>query len=272
MSVIILDRNVINLIKEVNSGKIITDSNKLDMLQQLQNLDLPQNRISPIFSIIEGQKGRIENFQEKRDTAKIETTELEVFFKNATVDKYPMDNIGSLYASLDVDRSYLDTKIAIGKFLKRASNLLRAPVSETNREKIANDLIVLARECKISSHEGGKFALLLGFLCLYRDNNALKIIKFKKAKKMNLYNALSDIFHFINFIKIKAYLAAFHSSTHIKFITLDKPLDSLFSYIGEVSKRDIADQNLVGYKLVFSEKLTSILPNNILEKLQQYER
>lgn len=271
MSVIILDRNVINLIKEVNLGKSITDNNKLDMLRRLKELDSVQNKISPIFSIIEGQKGREENFQEKRETAEIETDELKKFFKNAIIDTYPLNNIGSLYASLDVDRSYLNTKVAIGKFLRKASNLLKNSISGINREKIADKLLVLAKECKISSHEGGKFALLLGFLCLYRDNNALKIIKFKKSKKINLYNALNDIFHFINLIKIRAYLANLDGNVNVSFLTMDKALSGLFSYIKDAHKKDINDQKLVAYKLEFSETLTSILPNTILEKFISFD-
>ena len=66
MPVIILDRNVISLIKDVNSGKVISDSNKLNMLSQLRELDIPENKISSIFSIIEGQKGRVETLEEKK--------------------------------------------------------------------------------------------------------------------------------------------------------------------------------------------------------------
>ena len=271
MSVIILVRYVIYLIKEVNSRKSITDINKLDMLQQLKNLDSAQNKISPIFSIIEGQKGREENFQEKRETAEIETEELKKFFKNAVIDTYPVNNIGNLYASLDVDRSYLNTKVAIGRFLRKSSDLLKNTVSKTKREEIANELIILAEECKISSHEGGKFALLLGLLCLYRDNNALKIIKFKKSKKINLYNALNDIFHFINLIKIRAHLANLDGNVNVSFLTMDKALSGLFSYIKDVHKKDINDQKLVAYKLEFSETLTNILPKTILEKFISFD-
>ena len=271
MPVIILDRNVISLIKEVNSGKEIIDNNKLNMLSQLKELDVPRNKISPIFSIIEGQKGREESFEEKRNTAEIETNELKKFFKKAIIDTYPLDHIGHLYASLDIDRSYLNTKIAIGKFLKRASKLLSNPVSENKRRSIADDLIELAKECKIASHEGGKFALLLGLLCLYRDNNALKVIKYKKAKKINLYNALNDIFHFINFIKIKAHLANLNSSTIIRFITLDESLNGLFSYIEGVSEKEIDDKKLVAYRLIFSKEIKTKLPNDIFEMFQQYD-
>ena len=71
MPVIILDRNVISLIKDVNSGKVISDSNKLNMLSQLRELDIPENKISSIFSIIEGQKGRVETLEEKESVAQL---------------------------------------------------------------------------------------------------------------------------------------------------------------------------------------------------------
>lgn len=271
MPVIILDRNVISLIKEANLGKVISDSNKLNMLSQLNELDIPENKISPIFSIIEGQKGRKESFEEKRNTAEIETDELKKFFKKAIIDTYPLDHIGYLYASLDIDRSYLNTKVAIGKFLKRASKLISNPISENKRRSIADNLIELAKECKISSYEGGKFALFLGLLCLYRDNNALKVVKYKKAKKINLYNALNDIFHFINFIKIKAHLANFHSFTAIRFITDDKSLSGLFDYVEDISEKVIDDKKLVAYKLNFYQERIKFLPNDILEIFQKYD-
>lgn len=269
-NIILLDRNVISLIKDINSGKAITDSNKLCMADRLRKLDSSENKISPIFSIIEGQKGRPENLQEKEETAEIETAELRKFFKNAHVDKYPTDNVGDLYAALNIDSSYVNTEKAMKSFLRKASDILKNPVSQSTRDSVADSIFLLAKECKISSHEGGIFALLLALLCLYRDNNALKVIKFKKEKKIKLYNALNDIFHFINFIRIKAYLANLNSSKHLEFVTMDKALDGLFSYIRDVNVEDTNNQQIIAYKLFFSEAITNILPDRILKELQLF--
>ena len=131
--IILLDRNVISLIKDINSGKAITDSNKLCMVDRLRKLDSSKNKISPIFSIIEGQKGRLESLQEKEETAEIETDELRKFFKNAHVDKYPTDNVGDLYAALNIDSSYVNTEKAMKSFLSKASDILKNPVSQSTR-------------------------------------------------------------------------------------------------------------------------------------------
>ncbi|WP_109859344.1 hypothetical protein [Aggregatibacter segnis] len=271
MPVIILDRNVINLIKEVNSGKEIIDPNKQNMLLQLQKLDVPENKISPIFSIIEGQKGRVETLEEKERVAQIETAALKTFFKKAQIDIYPINNMKYLYSSIYTLGSFLNTKIAMEIFLKKASSLLQNIISAKKRESISEELFKLAKECKISSHEGGSLALLIALLCLYEDKNALKVVKFKKVKKIKLYNALNDIFHLINFIKIKAYLVNFDSRTNVSFLTMDKALNGLYSYIKNIGKKDINDQNLVAYTLEFSEALRDILPADILEKFLLYK-
>ena len=271
MPVIILDRNVISLIKDVNSGNVISDSNKLNMLSQLRELDIPENKISPIFSIIEGQKGRVETLEEKESVAQLETTALKIFFKKAKIDYYPINNIKYLYSSIYTLSSFLNTKIAMERFLKKASSLLQNIISAKKRESISEELFKLAKECEISSHEGGSLALLIALLCLYEDKNALEVVKFRKVKKLKLYNALNDIFHLINFIKIKAYLVNFDSCTNVSFLTMDKSLNGLYSYIKNISKKDINNRNLVAYKLEFSEDLENILPAAILEKFLQYK-
>ena len=271
MPVIILDRNVISLIKDVNSGNVISDSNKLNMLSQLRELDIPENKISPIFSIIEGQKGRVETLEEKESVAQLETTALKIFFKKAKIDYYPINNIKYLHSSICNFGSYLNTKIAMGKFLKKASPLLQNIISPKNRDHIAEKPFKLAKECKISSHEGGFLALLISLLCLFENGNALKLVKFKKLKKLKLYNVLNDILHLINFIKIKAYLVNLDSYTNVSFLTMDKALNGLYSYIKNISKKDINNRNLVAYKLEFSEDLENILPAAILEKFLQYK-
>ena len=71
----------------------------------------------------------------------------------------------------------------MGKFLKKARPLLQDIISPKNRDHIAEKLFKLAKECKISSHEGGFLALLISLLCLFEDVNALKLVKFKKKRK-----------------------------------------------------------------------------------------
>ena len=55
------------------------------------------------------------------------------------------------------------------------------------------------------------------------------------------------------------------------FLTMDKALNGLYSYIKNISKKDINNQNLVAYKLEFSEDLENILPAAILENFLQYK-
>ncbi|MDR8032101.1 hypothetical protein [Burkholderia cenocepacia] len=58
--VFLLDRNVVALIKHAVAGGRQHDARKLAYLDRLRALDVPENSMSPILSIMEGEKGCVE--------------------------------------------------------------------------------------------------------------------------------------------------------------------------------------------------------------------
>lgn len=87
-TIYLLDRNVVDVIKTYCNGNQtrFDDKNKKEMLEFLKTIDTKENAISPLFSIVEGQKGRQENTEEKENCLEKEATAVNSFFKNAKTD------------------------------------------------------------------------------------------------------------------------------------------------------------------------------------------
>jgi hypothetical protein len=69
-TIYLLDRNVVDIIKTYCNGNQTRfdgkdNTHKKEMLEFLKTIDTKENAISPLFSIVEGQKGRQENTKEK---------------------------------------------------------------------------------------------------------------------------------------------------------------------------------------------------------------
>jgi hypothetical protein len=86
-----LDRNAVSLIKEANVGRIQTVRRKIDFLLCLRELDRSDSYISPLLSIIEGERGREDTTEEKAECQKKESAALRFFCKIATVDSDYLD-------------------------------------------------------------------------------------------------------------------------------------------------------------------------------------
>jgi hypothetical protein len=80
-AVYLLDRNIISLIRNVNSGKLPTDDNKKLMLEQLKDKDKKENLFSPMTSIAEGNQKRIMNEEEFRTVIDNDAAAIESFFQ-----------------------------------------------------------------------------------------------------------------------------------------------------------------------------------------------
>lgn len=88
-TIYILDRNVVNLIKDYNNNKekVITDKDKKDLLDELKSIDKAENTITPSFSIIEGEHGKPQTKKEEiYNVINKEIGEIRCFFQKAKPD------------------------------------------------------------------------------------------------------------------------------------------------------------------------------------------
>ncbi|TDB43248.1 hypothetical protein [Photorhabdus luminescens] len=95
----LLDRNVVNLIKNVVAGKELTDKRKLHYVQFLRRIDTPMSYISPLLSIIEGECGREDNAEEKANCQKEESEALRQFFSIANIDSDHLDALRDCFTT-----------------------------------------------------------------------------------------------------------------------------------------------------------------------------
>lgn len=79
----LLDRNAISDIKRHLEQKDI----KPERLEKLKGIDYPENFISSVLSIWEGENAKKENIKEKKEVIKKEINALSKFYKIARTDK-----------------------------------------------------------------------------------------------------------------------------------------------------------------------------------------
>ena len=63
----LLDRNAVSLIKNALAGTKTVGAKKLNDLFTLRALDVPRHSISPLLSIIEGERGDADSVAEKAE-------------------------------------------------------------------------------------------------------------------------------------------------------------------------------------------------------------
>ncbi|MBR8058927.1 hypothetical protein [Burkholderia dolosa] len=85
-AIFLLDRNVVSLIKDAVAGKTQTDAKKQAYLEWLRTLDVPAHSISPLLSIMEGEKGYEDSIREKAASLEKETHAVGLFFECASTD------------------------------------------------------------------------------------------------------------------------------------------------------------------------------------------
>ena len=84
--IFLLDRNVVALIKHAVAGGMQLDARKRTYLDGLRALDVPENSMSPILSIMEGEKGYEDSAEEKAKCLEKEVDAVGQFFKRASTD------------------------------------------------------------------------------------------------------------------------------------------------------------------------------------------
>ncbi len=217
----LLDRNIVSIIKNSVDQKPEYDNNKIRMLAKLKSKDTKNNDFSALLSILEGQKGRIENKEELKETLIYECNYLKKFFKYATTDcDYLTTNQNN---TAEVFINDLENKLKLyGDFLLQVNEKILQKPKISEIFKITKEIFQIAEKLNI---EKTSLAVVLSISCLCGGEYARGILKPKKNIKSH-YNAFSDIMSLQRVAMIGT--LAKYKNKRVKFITLDKALHKTY--------------------------------------------
>lgn len=220
----LLDRNCVSIIKTAVSGKEQPDEKKQAALEALKAIDLPQYSISPILSIMEGEKGREDDADQKALCLETEADAIGQFFKLANTDAAHLDGLKDIAAELfaGMKESQWDNR---ADFLTKAAPLVVQKVAAENRRGVEDKLVELAAATGLAAND----AIVMLFLaCLYGSNDARKVIK---PAKPNPYNVLSDLHVIPRVGLIRAVARQQPTPVKVLFRTLDEGLFGVLSQV-----------------------------------------
>ncbi len=216
----LLDRNIVSLIKAAKNGKETNDQKKLEMLRTLRRIDTPASAISPILSLIEGQLGKKESFEEKTITLDKEAEALRHFFSFARTDCDFLQIHKNKFASTFTEyREEYWTNYAA--FLEEAFKLIKNKVPTQKRPVVESQIIHLARKHSIYT---GSTIVVACLSCLHEGNAARNILK-PHITPANIFNVLNDLLIISKISCVKAVANQLcDSNLKICFLTLDEGL------------------------------------------------
>lgn len=216
-----LDKNVLQLIQELQEGKQLTKPNEIAMQTRLKKIDKSGNIVSLMFSIIEGRKGRKETAEEKQLAINEESNILNGFFKYATTDidffKTNVDYISELFSEnhteLDEPKyiSYLENFFELWKCFNDEND--ENVIPKNIRENFTDKLIENAKNLGIQLQHP---VIVLTIGAIYGKEAAIQILK---PKSVNIHNAYSDI---SMLSRLGTNKARFSQTHECEILTLDK--------------------------------------------------
>lgn len=227
-TLVLLDRNVVSLIKRVVDGGSPRDKTECAALEKLKSLDRPEMRFSPLLSSIEGEKGREDSVEEKAVCVEKEAVALGRFFKNAGTDSSYLGERRDLAAEVfagSIESLWTERT----DFLLKAASLIAQKVGQLERRAVEEKLITFARASKLAADDA---LTVLCIACLYGSEDARKVLK---PHKPNAYNVLSDL-HVISRVgMVKAVVDTLTLQVKVRFETLDLGLRGVLSKVRIVS-------------------------------------
>jgi len=249
----LVDRNVLSIIKNSNSGKPTEDKEKFMMLRKLRKIDMHNNFITPLVSIIEGQIGKIESDQETRETAKREANAMKTFFKNAHTDAdLILSDLEGFVSAVNNIKYHHDNYYY---FIKEVNKLLFQPVSKNKSDHIKKKILILAEKSNIQFINP---VVICSLSVLYGCEISRKVLK-PKPRKDNSHNSFCDI-RILTIITDIIFINNNNSTSkyfNFKFLTLDKPLNKFLSLTKIINIKN----NIQGGKIVEVTYKKILFPN-----------
>lgn len=138
-----LDRNVISIIKDYNTNKELSEK-KQNQISELKSKDKEENIISIFPSVWEGEIGKLQSPEQKRETIEKESEEVSKFFKKAKVDGLNLLKFPDLDSALSEN---VTEKVELWKelFLKLNEKLYQ-PIKSHDREEVFNEIMEFCRK------------------------------------------------------------------------------------------------------------------------------
>jgi hypothetical protein len=229
----LLDRCVVSLIKECNSGKIQTDPKTVEFIRHLRTLDRPGDYFSPLLSIVEGEHGREDTADEKRSCQRKESEHVRRFFRSASTDSNYLDACSGM-VGITFTENRESAWDAREQFLRIAAPLIAKGVKKEQRKSIEHELVASAQSACLSA---GDPVVVLCLACLYGSDHARSVIK---PKELPLYNVLNDVHTLSRVGLIQALIQQNRIPLKTNFISRDKGLVKTRSHI------DITELKLTG--------------------------
>jgi hypothetical protein len=224
--ILVLDRNIVSLIKDANALKRQSSNEKVKMLSYLKRSDRKVIAVTPMLSIIEGQKGREESWQEMEKTIKNEAYSLKDFFSKAKVDSNFLLANSKSTSEIFID-SNATYKVKYDLFLKEVNPILVDKTKQSQKTRIKNEIIGIAKKHEIPT---GHPVVMCCISALFGSDSSRKILKFKK-NDYSPYNARNDLLVVSWFYGIKHRAKKVNSKITVKYLTLDKCLNAFLSMI-----------------------------------------
>ncbi|WP_175998270.1 hypothetical protein [Burkholderia stabilis] len=241
--IFLLDRNVVALIKHAVAGGRQRDARKQAYLDGLRALDVPENSMSPILSIMEGEKGSEDSADEKAECLEKEVDAVGQFFKRANTDaEYLRAFKGDAAAQLAYWReSQWGARAA---FFSSTAELVVQKVAERERRCVEDELVRRARAAGLATDDA---ILMLLLACLYGSDAARRVLK---PAKPNAYNVLTDVHNIARVGMVKAVAQQSPYPIDVRFLTMDQGLLDVLHHVRIVRPRITAAGGLemqIGY-------------------------
>jgi len=243
----LLDRNAVSLIKDSVAGKIQEDKKKINFLFHLRSLDNQNDYVSPLLSIIEGEKGQEDSAVEKSQCQLTESEAVRLFFRHAQTDSTLLDLTSHIVGGVFSDYKESQWTIRL-EVLQNISLLIANPVATSKRKSIENEIIECARSAGLSISDP---MVVLCLASLYGSNDARKVIKPKEGK---LYNCLSDIHVLSRIGYIKAIAKSQSIPLRVRFVTMDEGLFGVLSNI-KIKGCNIQQDGTLGLTISYGKGL-----------------
>jgi hypothetical protein len=217
----LLDRNAYILMERYKKGEVPDNDPQWTYAERVfSDADKEGNTISIMLSIMEG-KPADNHFSRQRYI--IEEAEfLKSFIKKAKTDAKSLEKLADFAARLDLGKheysfaSYL-------KFYNAVCDRIAGGVRKDELLNVENYILSTANNIKISARHP---LVITSLSALYGGKIALGVLKFKKGKKRNPYNALSDIMFLTRSATIYYHLKnnPHYSDHRVQLLTFDKNL------------------------------------------------
>lgn len=218
------DRNVVSLIKQAVAGRTPSDPKKQAYLDSLRRLDVPEHSVSPLLSIMEGEKGYEDSVSEKEACLEKETAAVGQFFKVASTDSVHLLSLKSMAAQLFAGPRGNQWQERAA-FLLKAAPLVAHKVTARKRKAVDDGLVQLALAAGLSTND----PIVVFFLaCLYGNDAARKVIK---PKNPGVHNVLTDI-HIISRVgMVKAAARQLPIPLKVRLLTHDEGLFDMLNHM-----------------------------------------